>query len=191
MPAKTPTRVPERDRRERAALAAELHDLVTHQATVATVQLAAAQTEPSVSHRVSYTPLAAARAVLDDMSQELRRLGRLLTSDHAAPLEPVPSLPALLARLPGAPAPDRAAFEALPAGVVLCAHRCLDLIPADASSVAAVGGGVLKLDITFATAVDADADELRARLDVRLEPCAGRSQVVTPTAWRLELPLRA
>ncbi len=173
---------------ERAALANELHDLVTHQVTVVAVQLAAAQTLPPQPGGDDYAPLAAALSTLDALRQDLRRLGRLLARDHrAAPLEPIPSAGALAARLAGGPEDP-----ALPAGVVVCAYRCLELLR-PARTTATVAAGELLLDVALADERDREPgdQDLAPRIRLRLEPCDGRLRIVTPTHWRLELPLRA
>jgi hypothetical protein len=168
---------------ERALLAAELHDVVTHQATVVAVQLAAAQTRPEAA--MVDAPLAAALGVLEQMGQELRRLGRLFHDGRPAPLEPVPSAAALGERL----ARGGDVVERLPAGVVVCAFRCLELLEGMGEAGAVVGRDALVLDVVFPTPMD--DDETAARVRLRLEPCAGRLHTLTATRWRLELPVRA
>ena len=168
---------------ERALLAAELHDVVTHQATVVAVQLAAAQTRPQAA--MVDAPLAAALGVLEQMGQELRRLGRLFHDGRPAPLEPVPSAQALGERLTH----GRDVVTRLPAGVVVCAFRCLELLEDVCEVGAVVGRDALVLDVVFPSPMD--DDETAARLRVRLEPCAGRLHTLTATRWRLELPVRA
>jgi signal transduction histidine kinase len=98
---------------ERAGLAAQLHDLVTHQATIVTVQLAAAQTADAKDNAEL---LAGARVVVDQLSQDLRRIGRLLPPERRAPLVPTPSVATLVERIAGHTGADRGALDGLPRG---------------------------------------------------------------------------
>lgn len=116
--------------RQRARIARELHDVVTHGVSVMVLQTGAARQilrkDPVGAEELLRSAESGGRSALD----ELRRLLGLLSSDEGAPLGPTPGvsqIPELLERVREAGLPVELAIEgtarSLPAGVDLAAYR--------------------------------------------------------------------
>ncbi|MFI6106322.1 sensor histidine kinase [Streptomyces sp. NPDC051310] len=118
---------------ERARIAAELHDVVTHNVSVMVIQAGAARTVMDVLPEQSKEALLAIEAAGRAAMAELRHvMGLLAAPDHEKPdgLEPQPGLAqldALVARVRAAGTPVSVALslppEPLPPGVDLAAYR--------------------------------------------------------------------
>ncbi|MCI3933806.1 sensor histidine kinase [Streptomyces sp. AN091965] len=118
---------------ERARIAAELHDVVTHNVSVMVIQAGAARTVMDVMPEQSKEALLAVEAGGRAAMAELRHvMGLLAAADHERPdgLEPQPGLAqldALVARVRAAGTPVRVALslppQPLPPGVDLAAYR--------------------------------------------------------------------
>lgn len=115
---------------ERARIARELHDVVTHGVSVMVLQTGAARQilskDSSRAEELLRSVESGGRTALD----ELRRLLGLLSSDAAAPLAPQPGveqIPALVARVREAGLPTDLTVEgsarALPPGIDVAAYR--------------------------------------------------------------------
>ena len=117
-------------RTERARIARELHDVVAHQMTVATVQAAAAGRMLDRDPAKAADAVAAAEQAGHDALTEMRRLLGVLRTDGAAARTPQPGLeqlPALIAQMSDAGLETTLQVDGelrrLPAGVDLNAYR--------------------------------------------------------------------
>ncbi|GGM79564.1 sensor histidine kinase [Dactylosporangium sucinum] len=150
---------------ERARLARELHDVVSHNVSVMVVQAGAARkvldTDPSLAKEALLAVEAGGRAAMTELRQVI---GLLTVDDDGLDLAPQPDLaglPALVDRVRSTGVPvtlDLAPVPDLPPGVALAAYRVVQEALTNTMrhaagssatvSVTAAAGGVLRIEVT-------------------------------------------
>jgi signal transduction histidine kinase len=149
---------------ERARIARELHDLLSHSVSVMVVQAAAERSALGSERAAPGQALEAIERTGRQALAEMRRLFTLLRSDAPSELAPQPTLAELdglvaQVRDAGLPVDLRIQGEpdSVPAGVALCAYRIVQEAltnvlkhagPARASVVVRYGAGLLEVEVT-------------------------------------------